>query len=147
MKINNLFVHNNSKVTRVALVFVLILASTALVFSGALPLGKEIAFASELHTGCKAVYLVDADSGIEMYSHRSDDKLPIASMVKIMTTLLAFEAIERDELSLDDMVEFLEALHDCDGMCDLSGCICYDRKTHNCPFIYAREYLESEAEE
>jgi D-alanyl-D-alanine carboxypeptidase (penicillin-binding protein 5/6) len=108
MKINNLFVHNNSKVTRVALVFVLILESTALVFSGALPLGKEIAFASELHTGCKAVYLVDADSGIEMYSHRSDDKLPIASMVKIMTTLLAFEAIERDELSLDDMVEISE---------------------------------------
>lgn len=55
-----------------------------------------------------------------------------------------FERIKA--MSLDEMVEFFEALRDCDGMCDLSDCICYDKKTHNCPFIYTKEYLESEDE-
>ncbi|MBR2057080.1 MAG: D-alanyl-D-alanine carboxypeptidase, partial [Clostridia bacterium] len=52
----------------------------------------------------KAVYLVDSATGTEMYSSRSDDRLPIASMVKIMTTLLALESVDRGELSLDEMV-------------------------------------------
>ncbi|MBQ9107624.1 MAG: D-alanyl-D-alanine carboxypeptidase [Clostridia bacterium] len=52
----------------------------------------------------KAVYLVDSATGTEMYSSRSDDRLPIASMVKIMTTLLALESVDRGEISLDEMV-------------------------------------------
>ena len=49
-------------------------------------------------------------------------------------------------MSLDEMVEFFDALYKCDGMCDLSGCICYDKKNNNCLFTYTREYLESEDE-
>ncbi|MBP3291234.1 MAG: D-alanyl-D-alanine carboxypeptidase [Clostridia bacterium] len=48
--------------------------------------------------------MVDSATGTEMYSSRSDDRLPIASMVKIMTTLLALESVDRGDLSLDEMV-------------------------------------------
>ena len=56
-----------------------------------------------------------------------------------------FERIKA--MSLDEMVELFKTLRNCDGMCDLSDCICYDRKNSNCLFIYTREYLESEYEE
>ena len=68
-----------------------------------LPFGKEIASANAECKG-KACYLVDSATGTEMYQHNADKRLPIASMVKIMTCLIAFEAIERGDLSLDENI-------------------------------------------
>ena len=68
-----------------------------------LPIGKEIASANAECKG-KACYLVDSATGTEMYQHNADKRLPIASMVKIMTCLIAFEAIERGDLSLDENI-------------------------------------------
>ena len=84
--------------------FAVIFLFSLTILSTLLPLGKNVAFADEIKVNGKAVYLVDSASGTEMYSSRSDDRLPIASMVKIMTTLLALESIDRGELSLDEMV-------------------------------------------
>ena len=84
--------------------FAVIFLFSLTILSTLLPLGKNVAFADEIKVNGKAVYLVDSATGTEMYSSRSDDRLPIASMVKIMTTLLALESIDRGELSLDEMV-------------------------------------------
>ena len=84
--------------------FVVIFLFSLTILSTLLPIGKNVAFADEIKVNGKAVYLVDSATGTEMYSSRSDDRLPIASMVKIMTTLLALESVDREELSLDEMV-------------------------------------------
>ena len=84
--------------------FAVIFLFSLTILSTLLPLGKNVAFADEIKVNGKAVYLVDSATGTEMYSSRSDDRLPIASMVKIMTTLLALESVDREELSLDEMV-------------------------------------------
>lgn len=56
----------------------------------------------------KASYLIDVNSGYVLYKRNEKDRLPIASMVKIMTTLLAFEAIDDGTISLDDDVTISE---------------------------------------
>ncbi|MDR3185799.1 MAG: D-alanyl-D-alanine carboxypeptidase [Christensenellaceae bacterium] len=52
----------------------------------------------------KSAYLIDYESGNVLYERDADRKLPIASMVKIMTLVLAFESIERGNLSLDQKI-------------------------------------------
>ena len=52
----------------------------------------------------KSAYLIDFDTNTVIYSKNELEKMPIASMCKIMTLLLCFEAIENNELSLDDVV-------------------------------------------
>lgn len=56
----------------------------------------------------KSAYLADADSGTVIYEKNSAERLPIASMVKIMTTLLILEAIDAGKLSLDEDVTVSE---------------------------------------
>ncbi|MBR7163268.1 MAG: D-alanyl-D-alanine carboxypeptidase [Clostridia bacterium] len=86
----------------------LIFAISLFMLFTSLPIGKEIASGEEMSINGKACYLVDTSTGTEMYSKNSDMRPPIASMVKIMTTLLAFEAVERGELSLDEMIAVSE---------------------------------------
>lgn len=82
----------------------LIFALSVAFLLSSLPIGKEIAVAEEISVGGKACYLVDSTTGTVMYSKNCDKRLPIASMVKIMTSLIAFEAVDRGELSLDEMI-------------------------------------------
>lgn len=50
----------------------------------------------------RSAYLIDKRTGEPLYSLRENEELPIASMVKIMTALLTFEAIERGDLSFEE---------------------------------------------
>ena len=52
----------------------------------------------------KSAYLIDFDTNTVIYSKNELEKLPIASMCKIMTLLLCFEAIDNDLISLDEIV-------------------------------------------
>ena len=52
----------------------------------------------------KSAILVDAKTGQILFQKNEHKKLPPASMTKIMTILLTFEALDRGEVSLDDMV-------------------------------------------
>lgn len=56
----------------------------------------------------KSAYLVDVGTGTVLYSRKEDDRLPIASMVKIMTALLTMEEIDSGGISLDDDVRVSE---------------------------------------
>lgn len=61
--------------------------------------------ATDFKTVGKSAYLVDYATGTLLYARNENERLPIASMVKIMTSLLTFEAAERGDISLDDEVE------------------------------------------
>lgn len=52
----------------------------------------------------EAAILVAADTGQVLFSKAADKQLEPASIVKIMTLLLAMEAVERGDVSLDDEV-------------------------------------------
>ena len=61
--------------------------------------------ATDFKTVGKSAYLVDYATGTVLYSRKENERLPIASMVKIMTSLLTLEAADRGDISLDDEVE------------------------------------------
>ena len=58
--------------------------------------------------GVKAAYVCEAESGTAVAAQRETERLPIASMCKIMTLLLAFEAADAGELSLEESVAVSE---------------------------------------
>ncbi|MEG1613318.1 MAG: D-alanyl-D-alanine carboxypeptidase family protein [Clostridia bacterium] len=52
----------------------------------------------------KSAYVMDFDTKTVIFAKNENEKLPIASMVKIMTSLLTFEAIDSKKLSLNDEI-------------------------------------------
>ena len=63
-----------------------------------------VAVAQELNLTAKAAVLMEANSGAIIYEHNKDEPLPMASITKIMTLILALEAIEAGTARLEDMV-------------------------------------------
>ncbi|WP_136606260.1 D-alanyl-D-alanine carboxypeptidase family protein [Paenibacillus dokdonensis] len=63
---------------------------------------------AELAANAKSAILMDADTGTIIYEKNSHDKLPPASITKIMTMLLTMEAIDSGKLKLTDMVRTSE---------------------------------------
>lgn len=61
-----------------------------------------------LTTGCKAAYLIDFNSGECVYSLNETEHMPIASVCKVMTLSLCFEAIEAGNLTLDEKITVSE---------------------------------------
>lgn len=60
--------------------------------------------APELAPSARSAVLLDADSGTVIFDKNSHDRLPPASITKIMTMLLVMEAIESGSLKLTDKV-------------------------------------------
>lgn len=58
----------------------------------------------DLTAGCKSAYLCDYDSGECVYSENENLRLPIASVCKVMTLNLCFEAISQGKLSTDAQI-------------------------------------------
>lgn len=88
----------------VLLVFTLAMASSLLIQTNEVCHGASVDFKSVGKASC----LVDVKSGYVLYERNQNERLPIASMVKIMTTLLAFEAVDNGDISLDDDVTISE---------------------------------------
>lgn len=69
---------------------------------------KTKAFADEQNTSLsaksKTAYLMDYDTKTVIYSKNETQRLPIASMCKIMTLLLCFESIDDGTIAFDDIV-------------------------------------------
>lgn len=57
-----------------------------------------------LETKSESAYLMDFHSGTQIYAKNETERLPIASMCKIMTLNLAFEEIESGNLKLNDTI-------------------------------------------
>ncbi len=52
----------------------------------------------------KSAFLIDSKYKTVMFEQNADEKLPVASMVKMMTILLSFEALDCGDVNLDTMV-------------------------------------------
>ena len=57
-----------------------------------------------LNLSSESAILMDAESGKILYEKNIDEKLPMASMTKIMSMLLIMENIDNGSLSYDDKV-------------------------------------------
>lgn len=69
----------------------------------------ETAVASDsLALNCRAAVLIEPESGRVLYEKSPDEKMPIASITKLMTLLLTFEAIHGGKLTLDTLVPVSE---------------------------------------
>lgn len=64
--------------------------------------------AAALQTECKSAYCMDADSGTEVYAANEKERLPIASMCKIMTLILSFDAVESGKMTYDTLIPVSE---------------------------------------
>ncbi|MCU6710099.1 D-alanyl-D-alanine carboxypeptidase [Paenibacillus sp. J5C_2022] len=62
----------------------------------------------DLAPSARSAILMDADSGTVIFERNSHDKLPPASITKIMTMLLIMEALEDGKIKLTDMVRTSE---------------------------------------
>lgn len=70
--------------------------------------GITPATAADFDLPCAAAILIDEDSGTVLYEKNADDRRPIASITKVMTLLLTFEALEAGRVRLDDAVPVSE---------------------------------------
>ena len=64
--------------------------------------------AAFLSLPCRTAILIDQDTGTVLYEKNADQRVPIASITKVMTLLLTFEAIHDGRLTLDTPVPVSE---------------------------------------
>ncbi|MBP3495377.1 MAG: D-alanyl-D-alanine carboxypeptidase [Clostridia bacterium] len=58
----------------------------------------------EFDLNVKSAVLMDANTGTVLYEYNSKESLPPASVTKVMTLLLVFEALEKGKLSYNDIL-------------------------------------------
>jgi D-alanyl-D-alanine carboxypeptidase (penicillin-binding protein 5/6) len=68
-----------------------------------------------LNIDAKAAVLMEWSTGQILYQKNADEKLSIASITKVMTILLAMEALEEGSIRLDDKVTISRAASDMGG--------------------------------
>lgn len=69
---------------------------------------QPAAAAPELNLNCRAAILMDQDSGTVLYEKNADQQMPIASITKVMTLLLTFEAVHEGRLTMETPVPVSE---------------------------------------
>ena len=90
-------------------VLCLLLAVTAVLrsYADAIP-GVQAAGVQDFDVPCAAAVLIDEDSGTVLYEKNADERRPVASITKVMTLLLTFEALQAGKISLTDIVPVSE---------------------------------------
>lgn len=89
---------------------ILSIGLSATFVSAAAGSAKSTAYADteKLTSGCKSAYLCDFNSGECIYKENETARMPIASVCKVMTLTLCFDAIEQGKLGLDDKITVSE---------------------------------------
>lgn len=75
-----------------------------LAFALILCVPKVYAQNEDFGLSCKAALLMDSATGTVLYENNSHEKMPMASVTKIMTMLIAMENIDSGKMSCDDTV-------------------------------------------
>lgn len=60
--------------------------------------------AASLSLPCRTAILIDQDTGTVLYEKNADQRVPIASITKVMTLLLTFEAVRAGKFTMDTLV-------------------------------------------
>lgn len=82
-----------------SLIFVILVICAAMTFC---VMGMAAPIATSADVPVASAYLVEYNSGAVLYEKNADERKPIASMVKIMTLLLTFEAIDNGKIQLNE---------------------------------------------
>ena len=64
----------------------------------------ETAAGDSLSLPCRAAILIDQDTGTVLYEKNADQRVPIASITKVMTLMLTFEALHAGKIDYDTKV-------------------------------------------
>lgn len=85
--------------------FISLICVLSIVLCFALPVRAEKAEGTNnLGLSAKAAVLMNTETGEVLYEYNADERLPEASITKVMTLLLVFEAIDSKKISYDDEV-------------------------------------------
>ena len=88
-----------------AIIAISLLSSSLPVFTGSVCAQADD---GSLTNGCKSAYLCDFYSGECVYKENETQRMPIASVCKVMTLTLCLEAVESGKISLDDNITVSE---------------------------------------
>ncbi len=80
------------------------LCAVIITFALVVPASAEEEKSPALSLTSKAAVLMNAETGEILYEYNADERLPEASITKVMTLLLVFEAIDSGKISYDDEV-------------------------------------------
>lgn len=84
------------------------LIAFTLIFSFSTSLAHAEESQVNLAENSKSAVLIERDTGTILYDKNKDEKLPPASMTKIMTMLLIMEALDKGEISLNEKIRTSE---------------------------------------
>lgn len=86
------------------------------------------AWAAGFTTKAKSAFLIDYDSGDEIFAKNADDLMPPSSMLKLMTLTVLFDAIKSGDIKLTDTITVPESAdyknplwHSASKMCLVAG--------------------------
>jgi serine-type D-Ala-D-Ala carboxypeptidase (penicillin-binding protein 5/6) len=74
----------------------------------AMLLGTAAHAASEFSTRAQRAIVIDQETGAALYAKNADERMPPASMAKMMTAYVVFDVIRQGRLSLDDSLPVSE---------------------------------------
>lgn len=81
---------------------------TVLVISFALPVCAETSTPAAIQVSARSALLMEANTGTVIFEQNADERLRPASVTKIMTLLLIFEGLEKNQFTLEDIVTVSE---------------------------------------
>lgn len=84
--------------------FLYMCLSIVLIISVFINIGQTYAIEYKPEVETKASILIDMNSDKVLYENNSTNRMPVASIVKLMTIMLTFEQIEMGSISLEDKV-------------------------------------------
>lgn len=96
------------RLTCIALILALMVPTAALAAEEKTGGAGESAPQVDLAPNANSAVLMDADTGTVLYEKNKDQKLPPASITKIMTMLLIMEALDQGQIKLDEKVRTSE---------------------------------------
>ncbi|MBQ4089807.1 MAG: D-alanyl-D-alanine carboxypeptidase [Clostridia bacterium] len=85
-------------------IFVIICALAILVGQASALTNAPMVEGTPVDLDCASAILVEMDSGQIIFEQHADDMRPVASVTKVMTILLALEAVEDGRAAIDDVV-------------------------------------------
>lgn len=73
-----------------------------------IPAAAALTTEDTLQLPCRTALLMSSDTGDVLYEYRADEEVAMASITKVMTLLLTFEALDEGKIHLEDIVPVSE---------------------------------------
>ncbi|WP_080871865.1 D-alanyl-D-alanine carboxypeptidase family protein [Oceanobacillus timonensis] len=121
----------------------LLMVAAALVFTSFVIPSMSV-HAEELDLEAESAILVDAETGKVLYAKDPDVALPPASMTKIMTEYLVWEAVENGDISWDTTTQISDYAYEISSNVDSSGIGLTQQQDYTVEDLYAAMAINSD---